>query len=473
MLASFSPSYAAATYSVFLDNNRTIETLATFWPWISEHCSRLRVNETVFSELLYTWTALEGYPVIVAQVLNNRTVCVTQYGVGDYFRSYILPVQVEYNLPTSVRTEPFWTDPRGQDNCQTVETHLFPYLINSYMNVVGRVMYDRLNWEIWANDLMRADVRKGLTPMQKVQLVTDALYFASQRMLSYSVALRFLFVMRTEVDEVAWQNFDRSLVFLDAKVRYTPVYTLFKKEMSDLSEKFYNATEQTARPSEVAHKWSCMMGNLVCLNRTERVVQDTLRDHRFRHLPQVLCGGTRRIKRRQFQRMILSMGKPDWREPVFYVNMLLCAEDRKILRELLHHLFFHNSWFFQRTQLKVMLLKMIRASKAGSDAAFNYLNHDPEGMIERIGLENVLEIVQELVVYSKENMWFLRFVGRMKLRGIITDELVVQHPIILKQLRENKRWHNTQYGEVARFIMAFGKHLRKFEEDKEDENPEG
>lgn len=469
MLGAIGPGYARATYTRFLDNNGTTleHTSASFQHWITEHSQKLGLKVTYLLEVIDTWTMAEGYPVITVEVVANRTVCLEHYNVGVYFRSYLVPVQVDSNFPNTVHSKTIWTNPRNTTaNCVTVWSRLYPYLINSYFGMAGRIHYDPVNWQIWATELMKASVREGLGPMRKVALVTDALFFAGRRQLSYSIALRFLFAMQAEDSEEAWRNFDRTLQSLDARMRYTGVYSLFKKTIAGVAEKYFNTSGVSARASETAHKWSCMMGNPVCLTETEKTVRETLNDHRVRHLPEILCGGMRRLRFEKLRALILTMDRPDWREPEFYVQMMLCAEEPRVLRELLHHLFFHNSWQFRQKKLGEMVLRLIRVSKSGSDAVFYYLNHDPVGMVDRLGFENMLLVVEELAVYMKENWWFMGLLRRLRVKGIVWEELVRREGQIRRVMKENKRWYNTQYEDVRKFFMkGYGRELRKFEKE--------
>lgn len=469
MLGLMSPSYARATYSTFRVNNGTYieNTYLTFLLWITQHCGKLGLTVPHYLEIVDTWSMAEGYPVIVADVVSNRTVCVEHYNVGPYLRSYLLPVTIDFNFPDTVHSKTIWTNPRSAGgNCVTVVLSLYPYLINSYFNMVARVNYNVLNWLTWAEQLMKAKVREGLGPTRKVVLVTDALYFAGQRKLSYKIALRFLFAMQTETSEAAWRNFDKSLRFLDIKIRYTNVYSLFKKILAKVAADYYDASRTLSRPSELAHRWSCMMGDRTCLNDTEQAVESTLRDYKHRHLPEILCSGMRRLRLERFHELLISMGRPDWREPEFYVQMMLCAENSRVLRELMHHLFFHNSWQFRKDTLAEMVLKMIRASKSGSNAVFYYLNHDPFRMLDELGAPNMLLVVEELAKYTKENQWFFRLTNRFKLKHIVWEEMVKKKKDIIRTLKENKVWYNTQYEDIRRFFMnEYGKHLKKFEED--------
>lgn len=465
MLGAISPAYAELTYSAFEENNSTDmeTTYSTYLNWVTQYTYKLGLKKAQFLEVLDTWTMADGYVVIKTDVLVNKTVCVRHYNVGAYLKSYVLPIQVDYHFPATLHSRTIWTDPRVNDaNCVTVVTKLYPYLINSYFNMVGRVLYDRTNWLVWANELMLPKVRNGMGAMRKVALASDALFFAGQRKLNYSIALRYLFAMQTEETEEAWRNFDRTLEFLDAKIRYTPVYTLFKKTIGEVSERYFNAS--AGRASETAHKWSCMMGNLRCLEETEIAVEATLSDHRFRHLPEVLCAGMRRLRLGKFHQLVGTMGRPDWREPKFYVQMMLCAENRMVLRELMHHMFFMNSWRFKRTRLRDMVMKMIRRSKEGSTAVFNYLNHDPWRMVDVLGLDNVLDVVETLAEYQKENHWLMRFVGRLRLKHVVGQELFERIPRIMEQLKENKRWYNSQYEEIREFFMrGYGRYWKRFQ----------
>lgn len=463
MLARITPSYAELTYDKFVNNSQPVETQREFVEWVTKEAGRLFLDKSEFLEMLYTWTGPPGYPILEAKVLNNRTVCVTQYGGGgSKFASRIVPFILDYNYPFPVDSPIHWVQ-SNLENCHSALENLYPYLINAHLTVVGRVLYDKTNWEIWAESLMRKKkMRDSLTTRQKMTLIMDALYFAQQNKLDWTMSIKFLGLVRDETDELAWRSFDKVLEYLESLTRYTATYTMFKKLVADVVKKYYYSK---VHPSDVAIKWFCLAGEVDCLRYSENQTQRALIDFQF--LPnrtEILCGGMRRLTMESFHQMINSMGKPDWREPIFYIEMMMCAENVRILREIMHHLFFVRGWEFRASLLRKLMLHMIKMGKAGSDAVLGYVDHNPVGLLELLEADGLLEVFGELARYKRDSSWLTRFIKRLRLARIWDEKHMDRMSGMFERMRMNKRWYNVHYESFSKYLVeGYRIYLREFD----------
>lgn len=452
MLESISPSYGEKTYGEFADNLKPIESQADFVKWITKHCELLKLNPKAFLEMHYTWTATKGYPILVAKVNGNRKVCVSQYSEGMFFSSRIIPYTLNYNYPNTLTTDLLWITAKGQDNCHTSTENLFPYLVNGNLNMVGRVLYDPVNWQVWAKALMKGDIRSSLTTMQKVSLIMDALYFAQNNQLDWTMFIEFLVLLREETDELAWRSYDKVLGYLESLTRYTQIYTMYKKLVAEIVQEYYYS--RGSHPTGIAIKWSCFAGVVQCLRYTEEMTARTLLDHEYMpNRTEVLCGGMRRMTIEKFKYLMGSMGKPDWREPIFYIEIITCSNNGKILRELMHHLFFYQSWYFRSSLLQKIIIAMIENGKAGSDAVLYYLDHNPKGMLKQLEIENLLDVFGVLSKYTRHCLWLQRFIKRMEVYRSWDEKHLKRLDTMFVQMRKNKMWYNRHYSMFVRYLV--------------------
>lgn len=451
MLASISPQYGAQTFGEFAENKRPLETHAEFVKWVTKDVHLLMLAPGQFLNMLYTWTAPKGYPILVAKVQSNQSVCISQYGAGVYFNSRLMPFVLEYNFPKPVHSSLIWVDPRTEGSCHSAAGSLYPYLINSHLNMVGRILYDPINWKVWVRTLMQKDVRASLNTMQRVTLIMDALYFAQSNQLDWTMSMQFLALVRDETDELAWRSFDKVLAYLEALTRYTQIYTMYKKMVAEVVQKYYYSTDS---PSGIAIKWSCLAGVVDCLKYTSDLTDRAFIDHEFMpNRSEVLCGGMRRLTMKRFQTIINSMGTPEWREPIFYIEIMICADNSMILRELMHHLFFLHSWYFRSSLLKSLLVRMVEMGKSGSDAVLYYLDHNPKGMLKQLEVENLLDVFDILAKYTRDLMWLKRFIMRLKLHRSWDDRYLKRVLRIFEVLKKNKRWYNVHYQPFATYLV--------------------
>lgn len=462
MLEAISPTYGQLTYSAFSSNEVPIETHGTFVQWVTQHSMHLHLNNTQFLEMLYTWTAARGYPIVRAKVLVNRTVCIYYYNVGFYLGSVIFPFILEYNYPRWKVTRMAWVDPKMDNNCHTVRSNLYPYLINSKYNVVGRVLYEQQNWDMWAAELLKRKMRDSLSNRQKVNLIMDAVYFAQKHELDWPMTIRFLVIVGFETDELSWRSYEQILEYLESLTRYTTMNVMFKRLMSGVVENYYFAQ---AEPTGIALKWYCMAGEVVCLKATEKMVDEALMNYQFTpDRREVMCAGMRRLSMDTFNRLIYNLGKPEWREPIFYIDMLVCTENKQVLRNLMHYLFFRKSWKFRTKLLGNLMKKMIKMSKAGSDTFLWYLDHDPMAILTELEIDILLDLFDVLAKYTRSGDWLKKFVKRMRLRNIWEDKNMQRVEAMLEQIKENKRWYNRYYESFAMYIInGYYLELAKFE----------
>lgn len=454
MLGAVNNAYLASLMWSFLYKQPIVQSYTAYLNWLIGPSEVLQLGQEQFLEMLGTWTEIDGYPILSADVPIKRMICINQHNVGSYFRSFIFPFQVSYNFPETLTTNIEWTDPRSMYNCQGVKKYtLYPYLVNANLYMFGRVLYDTKNWRRWASKLMKYEIRNSLTPLQRIQLVTDALFFADQGKLCYSIAMKYFVAMRVETDETSWRNFDKSLTYLEAKARYTSAYPLFKRMMADVIAKFFKDTSDKGQYHSMAIKWSCWMGSGACRRYVNELTKDTLQNPTYRpSRKEILCAGMRQIEYAIFKMLISNMSKPNWRDPNFYVDMFVCSESKPILRDLMFYLFFDNTWKFRGSRLTEVLIKMIRMSKTGSDMALFYMKHDASGVLKLLGLDNFFEVIRELSNYTRENTWFIRLVKLLRMKGYVDRDMFVQYRPIMDKMKENKRWYNRNYDIVYKFM---------------------
>lgn len=286
--------------------------------------------------------------------------------------------------------------------------------------------------------------------MQRVSLIMDALFFAKNNQLDWKMSIKFLALVRDETDELAWRNFDKVLEYLESLTRYTQIYLMFKNLVAEVVRKYYYSKPY---PSGIAIKWFCMAGVLDCYQYTEAMTHRAIADHDYMpNVTEVLCGGMRRLTIERFREMIASMGSPDWREPIFYIEIMTCANNWQIPRELMQHLFFYRSWQFRASLLKSLIIRMIEMGKAGSDAVLTYVNHNPLGMLQQLEEGNLLEVFDALARYTRDSMWLQRFIKRTQLRRSWDNKSMQRFERMFDRMKSNKRWYNVHYDNFAMYL---------------------
>lgn len=465
MLQQVNREYANITYQQIYQDKTTTSSYDSFLKTITESVHLLNLTRTEFTDMLYSWTAPKGFPVIEAFVYpDTRKVCVWTYNYGqeNYIGRYVLPFKISPRYPYYPDTKVVWTH-LTRATCLHYSDELYPYLINREMSVVARILYDEENLLTWIDVLANKQTSNILTYDQKLSLVNDIFFFATNNRLDYMIALHYVQLLRTEVDERLWVLFDKMVAGLDAKARYTRIYNAFTQYIGDVMAGLYEESVTRNTTSMVAIKWSCFMNMLACKDLTQHVVYSALLNHQEHGLQfEYMCAGIRKVSWEFFEVLMNSFGQPDWKEPYFYVQILACAEDKRVLRTLMLHMFYLDSWNFSASILTDILLTMIRMGKTGSDVVFWYLDHDPLDMLEQLKMQNLLIVVDELANYVQYTDWLERLTRRMHLKKVLDSENERTFVQIKIKIRENKRWMNRSYQKFQEHVYEqFAKYVLK------------
>lgn len=448
MLEQVNRQYGKHTYSRIYEDKSTTSSFDSFLKTITERVDLLNLTRSEFSDMLYSWTAPKGFPVIEAYVYPDlKKVCVWTYNHGqeNYIGRYVLPFKISPRYPYYPDTRVVWTH-LTRATCLPYTDELYPYLINRDMSVIARILYDEENLLTWIDVLANKQTSNILTYDQKLSLVNDIFFFATNNRLDYMIALHYVQLLRSEVDERLWTLFDKMVAGLDAKARYTPIYNAFTQYIGDVMSGLYVESVSKNTTSMVAIKWSCFMNMLACKDLTQQVVLNALLNHDEGALNfDYMCAGIRKIGWDFFQILMNSFGQPDWKEPHFYVKILACAENKEVLRTLLLHMFFLDSYNFSPAIITDILLTMIRMGKSGSDVVFWYLDHDPLDMLGQVKMPNFLLIIDELANYVQYTDWLDRLQKRMHLHQVLDPDNERTFVQIKIKVRENKRWMNRSY----------------------------
>jgi aminopeptidase N len=90
-----------------------------------------------------------------------------------------------------------------------------------------RVNYDGNNWDLLA-DYLKSEDYERIPPVNRAQLLDDALNLARAGILKYSTALELTRYLEEEVDYIPWYSALNAFSFLNLRLTGTDTYSLFK-----------------------------------------------------------------------------------------------------------------------------------------------------------------------------------------------------------------------------------------------------
>ncbi|KAL7640964.1 UNVERIFIED_CONTAM: hypothetical protein RMT77_008101 [Armadillidium vulgare] len=191
-------------------------------------------NLTV-KEIMDTWTLQKGFPVLnVVTDDRNGTATLTQErfllsknasssNTSDSYRWWIpISFASESNPNFNVTNPKFWLSPN--ESRKIIEINKTGWVIfNNKQTGVYRVNYDKRNWNLIINQLTEKN-HTVIDPINRAQLIDDALTLAKAGLLHYEKALTLLSYLKKETEYVPWATALNRLSYINGMFQHTRGY---------------------------------------------------------------------------------------------------------------------------------------------------------------------------------------------------------------------------------------------------------
>ncbi|XP_065203828.1 aminopeptidase N-like [Planococcus citri] len=226
------------------------------WDALTEEAHRVGVleNNVSVKQIMDTWTLQIGFPVItITRNYHNNTITVTQ---SRFFMNSnnsseedhsLWWVPLTYTSSKNVdfsRTKPsYWLQAEPQIFIDDVIVSPNDWLIfNVKQTGYYRVNYDDRNWELLVKTLNDPDKFGVIDPVNRAQIINDALKLAHSGILKYSTALDITLYLQYELEYVPWMAAFGAFEYLNEMLRRTGSYDKFKDYLLFISSKLYENT---------------------------------------------------------------------------------------------------------------------------------------------------------------------------------------------------------------------------------------
>ncbi|OXA55298.1 Aminopeptidase N [Folsomia candida] len=244
-------------------------------------------------EIMDTWTLQKGFPVVHVERnydTNEPTATFTQAKFrlikneslpqGEYSTyKWWIPVSyasINFNTDFS-RTKPFfWIKPSDKAVTKPIIANEQDWLIvNVQETGFYRVNYDLKNWAMLINQL-RLNA-SAIHPINRGQLMDDALNLAKASLLPYDLALEVTQYLKNEEEYLPWECFFTQFHFISTMMSKSSSYGTFKKYIQNLVHKEYTRlgygqNEADPLPRRLHRTnvvtWACKVGHEGCLAST-------------------------------------------------------------------------------------------------------------------------------------------------------------------------------------------------------------
>ncbi|CAH0778351.1 unnamed protein product [Bemisia tabaci] len=254
----------------------------------------LEKSETV-KQIMDTWTLQTGYPLVtVIRNYEDGSATVTQKRFylypeniqrGDRIGGWWIPIT--YTTAglldfESTRPDLWLKAEHGKVLASVNATAQEWVLFNVQQTGIYRVNYDPENWRLLIDYLQNPKTYTLIAPINRAQLVNDAMNLARSGLLDYSIALNVTTYLEHELDYSPWKAAFSSFDFLDIMLAKSGHYYEYKEYLWHLMSGLYDSVGFTDphgdelltvyKRNEVLHH-ACNIGHKDCIDNAITLFQ--------------------------------------------------------------------------------------------------------------------------------------------------------------------------------------------------------
>ncbi|XP_023722517.1 aminopeptidase N isoform X2 [Cryptotermes secundus] len=236
------------------------------------------------ADILHTWTQQAGYPLVTITsedsglTITQERFLLTRASTrneGSTLWSVPLTYAVQDGDFTDTSTKEWLTESSLKIGRPTEEDKWF--IFNVQQIGFYRVNYDEHNWNLLTNYLKSEDYEK-IPPVNRAQILDDALNLARAGILEYSTALELTQYLEEEVDYIPWYSALNAFSFLNLRLAGTSTHPLFKEYILKLIQHVYEdlTYEESDADDHVTKllrssilQWACNLDHEDCVEKAK------------------------------------------------------------------------------------------------------------------------------------------------------------------------------------------------------------
>lgn len=246
------------------------------------------------------------------------------------------------------------------------------FIFNKQQIGYYRVNYDTENWQKIAA-LLNSDNFHQIHVLNRAQLIDDALTFAYDGYLDYTIAFDILNYLNRETDYIPWRaavtNLDKIDYILKGRV-LQPNYRTYIKQLARRMYVKYGLEEKASDSlmdkfaRETAIDWTCRMGDARCLADTyEYVKKMAFEGYEAPDSLEIvyICHGLKGLnKHDEFFALWSKMQKSeDQAQRLRILDGIMCATDPKVLHDLIETTLVNSAETYYRTHERSRIINNV------------------------------------------------------------------------------------------------------------------
>ncbi|ROT69094.1 putative Aminopeptidase N precursor [Penaeus vannamei] len=254
---------------------------------LAAHEDGILPQDVTVKMIMDTWTLQMGYPVVkVTRSPDGTSATLTQERFlleGSANSSSTTDYKWWVPLTFTTQSEANFSQTQASLWMKDSEDHVtvssLPpkdqwVIFNLQQAAYYRVNYDDHNWNLIIQQLKKD--HQVICPINRGQIVDDAMNLARAGHLSYKLALDVLPYLRNEGEYLPWATGARKFVYIESMFRRRSGFGALKRYLLDLVLPLYESVgfdnniedsflEQKKR--KIAVTWACRLGHKDCLNK--------------------------------------------------------------------------------------------------------------------------------------------------------------------------------------------------------------
>ncbi|XP_017767299.1 PREDICTED: aminopeptidase N-like [Eufriesea mexicana] len=426
-------------------------------------------DKVSFTTLMNEWVNKPGYPVVTVKKDKDGKCVVTQerFLLNNNKDNTKWWVPITYFTQSSVndKTTPVaWLKPTVNDTTLTVDKDGW-VIFNTLQAGYYRVNYDEENWKLLTNYL-NTDNYSHIYPVNRAQLIDDALNMARTNRLNYTVALSLTLYLQREVDYIPWQTTFRNLNFLQNLIRTSEQYSVFKSYISYIMQGLtknvqyvpqQNDTDVTKLLKVNAFRWACRAEVKDCVNyaieefNNWRLDANHSLDVNLKN--NILCAALRSANSSAWNETLKTLSSTkDEDERKSLLSVLACSESLEILENYLLLSLEENPPVPFHTAVQ----NVVSEHPSGVDIALKILINKYEGIKQLNDSDSVIKSSVDVISGAiTNNDQYLQLSMFMANQGLTAEVLQTG----LKKASKNMEWLQFNKGTVEQWLVTHKAHF--------------
>ncbi|XP_069688788.1 aminopeptidase N-like [Periplaneta americana] len=227
--------------------------------------------------VLESWTTQAGYPVVKVTRQNGKIhISQQRFLISGDTDGTIWQIPITYTTKSKINfantKATAWLTGKEMDLSVTDLADDDWIILNIQETGFYRVLYDDSLYELLI-EFLKSNNYEEIHPLNRAQLLDDALNLARAGLLNYSIALELTTYLISETDYIPWTSYFRGISFLDSRLAGTELYDNFKKYVLETVGLLHSTVgfnvlandDHTVKLNRVnALTWACTYGDADC-----------------------------------------------------------------------------------------------------------------------------------------------------------------------------------------------------------------